>query len=258
VVNTVPPPPDFTIAATPSTQSVSAGFAAPYTVTVGSLNGFSGNVGLGVSGLPTGATGAFNPTSVNGSGSSTLTVNTTSTTPGGTYTLVVTGTSGSVAHSVSVSLTVNAVGQLQINSGGGAVGSWIADTDFSGGNPGSVTFAINTSGVINPAPQAVYQSERWGVFTYTIPNLTPNTAYKVRLHFAECAFGKPGQRVFNVAINGTTVLSNFDVVAAAGGSGKAVIQEFTPTTDALGRLIISYQKGPADYPKSSGIEIVPQ
>ncbi len=96
------------------------------------------------------------------------------------------------------------------------------------------------------------------MFTYTIPNLTPNSAYKVRLHFAELAFGSPGQRIFNVAINGTTVLSNFDIFVAAGGSRKAVVHEFTPTTDALGRLVISYQKGSADYPESSGIEIIPQ
>jgi hypothetical protein len=172
---------------------------------------------------------------------------------------VVTGTSGSVAHTASVSLTVNvSAGALQINSGGGAVGTFVADTDFSGGNASGVSFTINTSGVINPAPMAVYQTERWGVFTYTIPNLTPGSAYKVRLHFAELAFSSPGQRVFNVAINGTTVLTNFDIVAAAGGRLKAVIEEFTSTANTPGQIVISYIKGSADYPESSGIEIIPQ
>ncbi len=96
------------------------------------------------------------------------------------------------------------------------------------------------------------------MFTYTIPNLTPGSAYKVRLHFAELAFGFPGQRIFNVAINGTTVLTNFDIFVAAGGKLKAVIEEFTPTANAAGQIIISYQQGSADYPKSSGIEIIPQ
>jgi len=130
--------------------------------------------------------------------------------------------------------------------------------DFSGGNPSSVSFTIDTSAVISPAPQAVYQTERWGVFTYTIPNLNPGAAYKVRLHFAELAFGSPGQRVFSVAINGTTVLSNFDIVAAAGAGRRANIQEFIQTANTSGQIIISYIKGPADYPKSSGIEIIPQ
>jgi hypothetical protein len=146
---------------------------------------------------------------------------------------------------------------LQVNSGGGAVGSWLADKDFSGGNAGFSTNTINTSGVTNPAPAAVYQSERWGVFTYTVPNLTPGGKYTVRLHFAEIAFRNAGYRVFNVAINGSTVLNNFDIFATAGGANKALVEQFTSTADATGKITISYIKGTADVPKSSGIEIIP-
>jgi hypothetical protein len=66
-----------------------------------------GTVNLSVSGLPSGATGTFNPTSVSGSGSSTLTVSTASSTPAGTSQLTITGAGGSLNHSKSVSLTVN-------------------------------------------------------------------------------------------------------------------------------------------------------
>jgi hypothetical protein len=250
-------PSDFSVSATPSTQTVAPGVAATYTVTVGALGGFTGVVGLGVSGLPANTTFSLSATSVNGSGPSTLTVNTTSTTPGGTYPLTITGTSGSVTHTATVTLAVVVPGVVQINSGGGVVGSWAADTDFSGGNASSNTNTINTSGVTNPAPMAVYQSERWGVFTYTIPNLTPNGTYTVRLHFAEIAFSTVGARVFNVAINGSTVLSNFDIVAAAGAPDKAVVEQFTSTADATGKITISYIQGTADDPKSSGIEILP-
>jgi hypothetical protein len=62
---------------------------------------------------------------------------------------------------------------LAIDAGGGAVGSFVADTDFSGGAARSTADAINTSGAVNPAPAAVYQSQRFGNFTYTVPNLTP-------------------------------------------------------------------------------------
>jgi hypothetical protein len=146
---------------------------------------------------------------------------------------------------------------IQINSGGGTVGTFVADEDFSGGNTSSTTATINTSGVTNPAPMAVYQSERWGVFTYAIPNLTPGGTYQVRLHFAELAYGAAGKRIFNVAINGSTVLSNFDIFATAGASDKAVVEQFTTTADGTGTITISYQQGTADYPKSSGIEIIP-
>ena len=73
---------------------------------------------MSVSGLPSGATGSFNPTSVAGSGNSTLSVSTSSTTPAGTYTLTITGASGSLTHSASVTLVVNAVGGTVLLSQG--------------------------------------------------------------------------------------------------------------------------------------------
>jgi len=73
-------PPDFTISATPATQTVQAGASTSYTVTVKSTGGdFTGAVALTASGLPTGATASFAPTSVSpgdGSGNSTLTIQT--------------------------------------------------------------------------------------------------------------------------------------------------------------------------------------
>jgi hypothetical protein len=106
VINSVPTP-DFAVSATPSSQTVTAGSGTTYTTTVSALNGFTGTVSLSVSGLPSGASGSFNPTSVAGSGNSTLSVSTSSTTPAGTYTLTITGTSGSLTHSTTVTLVVN-------------------------------------------------------------------------------------------------------------------------------------------------------
>ena len=100
--------PDFTVAATPSSQSVVQGSSTSYTVTVGAVNGFTGAVSFSASGLPTGAGASFSPSSVTGSGPSTMTVTTVSTTPTGTYNITITGTSGTTTHSTSVSLTVNA------------------------------------------------------------------------------------------------------------------------------------------------------
>jgi hypothetical protein len=74
------PPPDFTISATPATQTILPGTAATYTVTVGSVGGFSSSVALTSSGLPPGATGTFSPAQVNPAGAgpenSTFTVQT--------------------------------------------------------------------------------------------------------------------------------------------------------------------------------------
>ncbi len=143
-----------------------------------------------------------------------------------------------------------------IDAGGSTSGSYVADTDYNAGNQYSDTSAsIDTSAVTNPAPQAVYQTCRWNsAFTYTIPNLTPGASYKLRLHWAELTFQGAGQRAFNVAINGNSVLSNFDVYANVGFK-KALVKEFTATADSNGNVTIAFTQGSADNPFINGIEI---
>jgi len=67
-------------------------------------------------------------------------------------------------------------------------------------------------------PRSAIRLRHRTVWNFTIhPNLTPGASYSVRLDFAELYFTSAGQRIFNVSINGSQVLSNFDIVAAAGG-----------------------------------------
>ena len=101
--------PDFSVSASPAAQTVSVGGSTTYAVSVGAVNGFTSAVSLSATGLPAGATAAFNPASITGSGSSTLTVSTSATTPAGAATLVVTGASGGVNHSAVVTLNVGSV-----------------------------------------------------------------------------------------------------------------------------------------------------
>src|SRR5277367_2125488 len=145
---------------------------------------------------------------------------------------------------------------VAINAGGAAAGSYVADGDFAGGTAASTTAAINTSQVANPAPQAVYQTERYGDFTYTIPNLSAGASYTVNLHFAEIYWTAAGKREFNVLINGTQVLTNFDVFAAAGGENIAIVKSYTATASTSGTITIQFTTGAADQPKVGGIEVV--
>jgi len=148
---------------------------------------------------------------------------------------------------------------VRINSGDGAVGEFLADTYFAGGHSDTFTNPIDVTDVTNPAPVQVYQSKRTDSagFTYTIRNLKPGQNYLVRLHFCESAWNGPGQRLFNVSINGVTVLSNFDIFQIAGAMFKAVIQEFTSTPDDTNQIVIQYTAGPAGNALASGLEIVP-
>ncbi len=100
--------PDFSLTVTPSSQVVARAASTSYTVTISPAGGFSGSVALSASGLPSGAVASFNPASVNGSGSSTMTVTTASATPSGTYNPTISGSSGSLHHSASVALVVSA------------------------------------------------------------------------------------------------------------------------------------------------------
>ena len=150
-------------------------------------------------------------------------------------------------------VAINSGGPAESNASGGDA-SFVADEDVTGGGTDATANTIATAGVTNAAPAAVYQSERAGQFTYTIPGLTPGSQYTVLLHFAEFYWTAVGGRVFNVAINGTSVLSNFDIYAKAGAN-KALAEQFTATANSSGQIVIAYTNGTADQPKSSGIEI---
>jgi hypothetical protein len=97
---------DFTLSASPSSQTISRGQQANYNVSLGSLNGFAGTVTLGLAGCPSNATCSFSPALLVAPGSSTLTISTHPNTHTGTYTLTINGVSGTLQHSATVSLTV--------------------------------------------------------------------------------------------------------------------------------------------------------
>jgi len=55
----------------------------------------------------------------------------------------------------------------------------------------------------------------------------PHGPAKVSLYFCEKDMRDAGKRLFDVAINGKTVLQNFDIFAEAGGSYTALVKTFT-------------------------------
>lgn len=134
--------PDFSVSATPNSQTVTAGGSTNFTASASAINGFSSTITWSVTGLPTGATGNFNPTTINGSGSSTLTVTTSTSTPAGTNTLTVIGTSGSLQHTDTVTLIVKAFGpapgsNLALNKTATASSIWSSSYDASKAVDGS-------------------------------------------------------------------------------------------------------------------------
>ena len=162
---TGPPAPNFTIAATPASQTVTAGVGTSYTATVTPSNGFTGTVNFSVSGLPSGASASFNPTSVTGSGSSSMSVSTSTTTPNGTYTLTITGTSGTLVHSTTITLIVTggvnpdftiSVSPASLNVTRGRSGSYTVTIGAVNGFSGTVSMSVTglgsrVTGTFSPA-----------------------------------------------------------------------------------------------------------
>ena len=109
----------------PANFSLSATTFSPSTVTAGNsssaiigLNpnfGFNQTVTLACSGLPSGATCAFNPASVpGGTATSLLTISTASNTAAGTYPIEVQASAGTLTHQVTLTLVVQAAPDFAI------------------------------------------------------------------------------------------------------------------------------------------------
>ena len=151
---------------------------------------------------------------------------------------------------------------LRINSGGGGYtdttgNAWQGDADFTGG----ATWTYQTLAVTGTPDPSLYRDVRYsgGTFSYTLP-ASPG-AYTLKLHFVE---GDPnvqaGSRLFNVLVNGSAVLSNFDVFAMAGGMGKALDQSLPVTVPAGGNSVsVTFQAASSSAYTAmvSALELIP-
>jgi N-acetylneuraminic acid mutarotase len=102
------PGPGFTLSASPSSLTINPGASGTTAITVTGRNGFTGNVTLAASNLPSGVTASFgtNPTS----GTSVLTLTASSSVVAHPYYNVgITGTSGSLTSTVFLPLTVSGI-----------------------------------------------------------------------------------------------------------------------------------------------------
>lgn len=97
---------DFSISASPLSQAVAPGGTANYTMSVAGISSFSGTVNFSVGALPSGVSATFAPTTISGSGNSTLSLATSAGTPVGKYPITVSGSDGSVTRAVPITLDI--------------------------------------------------------------------------------------------------------------------------------------------------------
>lgn len=167
--------------------------------------------------------------------------------------------SSQISTSTSTSSTSTDI--VAVDSGGGPVSnanggdaSFVADEFYSAGGTSTSTSPVSVTGLTNAAPMNVYLTQRDGTFNYTIPGLAAGAQYTVLLHFAETYFNAAGKRVFNVAINGATVLSDLDIYATVG-ENAALVESFATMANSSGQIVISFTNGTANQPTVAGVEV---
>ena len=145
---------------------------------------------------------------------------------------------------------------LYVNSGGAGFfngTNWIADAYYSGGSTDSTSSVIFNAGTA----KSLFATRRVGdTFSYTFPNV-PTGTYEIDLYFADWEAAAPGQRKFDVRVNGAAALTAFDIYVAAGNQGySGYIRHIQNVPVAGGSLSIAFAKNGGALPAQiNGIAI---
>ncbi len=171
-----PPVPDFSLSLAPPAVSAAPGGLATATLSATALQGFSGSIAVVASGLPAGVTLSPSTISLNPGTPVTLNLAVDLTAAAGTSTIVLTGTSGSLTHTISLSLTIAAptstpdfvltITPASLSIAAGGIGqstlSALPQNGFTGqidiaanGLPDGVTLDPATTSLAPNTPQAI-------------------------------------------------------------------------------------------------------
>ena len=162
----------------------------------------------------------------------------------------------------------------RVNAGGPALQSLDSGPDWAGDDGNPTTSPLHNDGnnaagwgpgatvdatVPSTTPVSVFDAERWDPgdtqemeWHFPVPSGEP---VEVRLYFANRYGGtsSPGQRVFNVDLEGARVLSDFDIVVAAGGDQRGTMRSFDIQSDGSVDLVFGHI---TESPLVNAIEIV--
>ena len=136
---------------------------------------------------------------------------------------------------------------------------WSPDNYFEGGQLAS--YAQEVTGADDPE---LYETERWGNFSYAVP-VTPGR-YAVVLHFA-ARRSNPGEpaaesaehvsNTFNVFCNGKALLENFNLAAEAGKTDIVIKRMAGLEPNAQGKLIFNFVPV-VGHATLSALEVLPE
>jgi hypothetical protein len=186
---------------------------------------------------------------------------TPSFTQGGAYEAAFLVSDGSLYDSMVVSIFVEQVTwTLRVNAGGAAYTDvsgnyWLADQAWNGSwgfYGGDHTVNRGSIEIGGTDDDYVYQTERWKFEGYRFA--LPDGIYDVVLHFAETFAPRAGRRLFDVSVQGVTVLDNLDIFAEVG-MNYALVKVIENANVTNGILDISVTEN-VNLDEINGIEII--
>ena len=121
---------------------------------------------------------------------------------------------------------------------------------------GGTTLAV-TDSIMGAADSTLFQSERYGEYTYNIP--VSNANYTIVLHFAELYHTSSGERSFDVNVEGRQELLEIDLFSLAGHDGAynhrvegIVVEDGNLTIELISRIDNATLSGFAIYSSNGG------
>lgn len=217
----------FTLSASPTTVSIAQGGSGNATITSTVSGSFSSAVSLSASGQPSGVTVGFSPSSITGTGTSSMTFNVGASVTPGTYTITVTGTGGSTTETTTVSLTVtSSAASFTLSSSG--------NVSIQAGNSGQVTISDAVSGTLASVISLSVSglpSNTSGAFNPTTLPSTGNSSSQLTLTTSTSTpAGNYTVTVTGTTSNGTKATTSFTLSVTAAATGDFTISAGTPVT----------------------------
>lgn len=176
-------------------------------------------------------------------------------------------------YSTNTIVIPTAASGVRINCAGNTIadplGDWEADLSDEASGTGWSNDSVNSSTVFPPGavtgvppgiPIALFQSERYAdpgaTFEYSFTGLTNGDDYELRFYMAEQYLGgeAPGQRVFDIEVNGVIALPNIDPIAMVGED--VVLTLSTTAQPVAGTITATFLHGAAQNPMCNAIELI--
>jgi len=199
----------FSLSASPSSLTIEQGNSGTSTITSSVTGGFDGIISLSATGQPTGVTVGFNPTSITGAGTSTMTITVGSSTAPGTYNISVMGTSGGITETTTVALTVT-----------GTAPNFTISV-----SPTSITVARNSSGT------ATVTTTISGGFNSAIALSASGEGTGVTVQFNPTSIPAPGSGTSTVTVQANNRARTGDQTITIKGTGGGVTHTTTLIVD---------------------------